>query len=200
MKTEANPHLRFAKPRSPGSGALVYRLVLAALLVIPLLSGCSVSVTPRTAPDCRAWERLGLIAETVPSASYVPCIATTPPGWESKGFVARDTGTTFSLLSDRAQGRAVAVSFRRTCSTAGATPIPPRTAGGRSMLQLRSIEPRYAGTMFDVFPGGCVTYRFDFGREAHIALMAELQEQVALVPRDAVRRELRRILDVELGP
>jgi hypothetical protein len=151
-------------------------------------------------PGCGAWERLGLIAQSVPSAGYLPCVATTPPGWSSGGLVVRESGTTFDLLSDRAQGRAVVVTFSRTCSAAGATPIPPRTTGGRSLLRLRSIEPRYAGTLFDVFPGGCVTYRFDFDRDQHIALIAELEQAVGFVSRDALRLELHRRLGVELGP
>ena len=174
------------------------RALAAALLAVPMLSGCS--VTTRPAPNCASWERLGLIAQSVPSAGYLPCIVSLAPGWKSSGLVVRDGATTFSLLSDRAQGRAVDVTFRRTCTTAGATPIPPRTTGGRSLLRLRSIEPRYAGTMFDVFPGGCVTYRFDFDRDSHIALIAELEQAVGFVSRDALRLELHRRFDIELRP
>lgn len=174
------------------------RALAAVLLAVGTLTACS--VTTRPAPGCTGWERLGLMAQSVPSASYLPCIVRMPPGWQSSGLVVRESGTTFRLLSDRAQGRAVDVSLSRTCRAGGATPIPPRTVGGRSLLRLRSIEPRYAGTMFDEFPGGCVTYRFDFGRDAHIALMAELEEAVGFVSRDALRLELHRTLDVELGP
>jgi hypothetical protein len=176
----------------------VKRAALAVVLSIPLLSGCS--VTTRPAPGCTAWERLGLVAQSVPTASYLPCIASLPPGWQTSRLTVRDGSTTFSLLSDRAQGRAVEVSFRSSCSAAGATPIPPRTTGGRSLLRLRSIEPHYAGMMFDVFPGGCVTYRFDFARNSQIALMAELEQAVGFVSRNALRLELHRRLDIELRP
>lgn len=176
----------------------VQRALAAILLAAPMLSACS--VTTRPAPNCVAWERLGLIAQSVPSASYLPCIVTMPAGWRSSSLTVRAGATTFSLVSDRAQGRAVDISFRRTCAAAGATPIPPRTTGGRSLLRLRSIEPRYAGTMFDVFPGGCVTYRFDFSRDSHIALMADMEQAVGFVSRDALRLELHRRLDIELRP
>jgi hypothetical protein len=173
-------------------------LLAAALLAAPLaLGGCSAAV--RSAPGCTQWERLGLVAQSVPSTSYVPCVLTTPPGWHTDQLSVRDGATTFALVSDRAAGHAVDVTLHRSCDPAGATPIPPRTPGGRSMLRLRSIDPRYAGTLFDVFPGGCVTYRFDFERGPHIALMAELESTVGFVPRAVLRLQLRRHLDVELG-
>jgi hypothetical protein len=53
------------------------------------------------------------------------------------------------------------VKLAATCATGTATPIAPRTSGGRTYLLLRGIDPRYAGTMYDVFPGGCVSCRFD---------------------------------------
>ena len=39
-----------------------------------------------------------------------------------------------------------------------ASPEPARTPGGRTYLQLTGIDPPYAGRLYDVFPGGCVTY------------------------------------------
>jgi len=50
-------------------------------------------------------------------------------------------------------------------------------------LRLNAISPRYAGTLFDVFAGGCVQYRFDVDRDPHIPLMEELRDAVALFPR-----------------
>jgi hypothetical protein len=50
-------------------------------------------------------------------------------------------------------------------------------------LRLYTISPRYAGTLFDVFAGGCAQYRFDVDRDPHIPLMEELRDAVALFPR-----------------
>jgi hypothetical protein len=87
-----------------------------------------------------------------------------------------------------------------SCSIGTATPIAPRTPGGRTYLSLSSIDPRYAGTMYDVFPGGCVSYRFDFERGAHIPLMAQLQSIVGFVPRQQLRLDVQRQLGVRLDP
>lgn len=172
-------------------------MLLLTLLLAPLLSSCSAATAE--APRCTAVERLGLVAQSVPSASYVPCVAALPTGWNSENFTVERGATSFQLVSDRAQGRAVHVALRRSCDVSAAAPFPARTPGGRSYLALDSVRPRFTGTMIDVFPGGCVTYRFDFVRGPHIELMAQLQSAVTFVSRVQLRQELRRRLGVELG-
>jgi hypothetical protein len=172
------------------------------VLVLVLVTGCGVggSADVATAPRCTSWERLGLIAQSVPSSAYVPCIAALPTGWRSTDLTVQNGSTQFDLVSDRAQGRAVRVQLRRRCTPRSPVPILPRTAGGRSYLVLRSIDPRYAGVMYDVFPGGCVSYGFDFQRGPHIALMSQLQNAVGFVTRAELSRQLRARLGVELRP
>jgi hypothetical protein len=171
---------------------------LAALLLPAGTTGCA-SVAP-SVPGCDSVLRLAVVAQSVPSAAYVPCVVELPTGWQVTRFEAERGGTTFSLLSDRADGRAVDVGLVPSCDVAGATPEPPRTTGGRTYLRVRRISPRYAGTLFDVFPGGCVRYRFDFARGPHIGLMEDLFGAVDLLPRRELRLELRRELGEELDP
>jgi len=154
------------RPRHRGA------LLGGTLLVGALLSGCG-SVAPAV-PRCSDPVRLAVVAQSVPTAGYVPCVEELPAGWQVTEFGTARGGTDFSLLSDRADGRPVEVRLAPRCSVAGASPQPPRTAGARTYLRLRSITPRYAGTRVDVFPGGCVAYRFDFARGPHIALMDDL--------------------------
>ena len=172
-------------------------VALAALLGLSS-AGCGSSAL--TMPGCASLERVGLIAQSVPSASYIPCLIDLPTGWQSSDFKVENGRTRVLLSSDRAPGHPVKIEFRPSCAAGSATPFAPRTEGGRSYLQLRSIDPRYAGTMFDAFPGGCVTYQFDFARGPHIALMAELQQAVGFVPRRQLALDLRRRLGIELRP
>jgi hypothetical protein len=175
------------------------RTALAAVLLLPLLSGCGdTGPSFATAPRCSATERLGLIAQSVPSATYVPCITALPAGWQSRDLDVQDGSTTFELVSDRAQGHPVHIAMRRSCDLSSGAPIPPRTVGGRTYLALRSIDPRFVGTMYDAFPGGCVTYEFDFQRGPHIALMAELQSSVGFVSRTDLAHSIHKQLGVEL--
>ncbi|HZC71280.1 MAG TPA: hypothetical protein VE442_11335 [Jatrophihabitans sp.] len=168
-----------------------------AVIMLSGLTACS-SVTAQ-APRCGSIERVALIAQSVPSSTYVPCIIDLPAGWSSGGLSVRDGSTEFTLRSDRAS-HPVEVTLHAACDLPAATPIEPRTPGGRSYLELRSIDPDYSGTMFDVFPGGCVSYRFDFTRGAHIALIAELQQSVGFISRPDLQRHLQARLGVRLDP
>lgn len=177
-------------------------LAAAALIVAGAASACTATstITESPAPGCAATERVALIAQSVPSASYVPCLGTLSAGWRSSGLHIRNGGTRFTLTSDRSPAHAVDVELSPTCRLGAAVPLTARTPGGRTYVDLSGIDPRYAGIMYDVFPGGCVSYRFDFPRGAHIALMAQLQSAVEFVPRRQLRLDVARRLGVRLDP
>jgi len=166
------------------------------------LTGCS-AIPRNTVPGCGEAQRLAIIAQSVPSASYVPCIAPAglPPGWRATAFDPASGGTNFLLQSDRNPGRPVRVSLTAGCAFARATPEPARAPGVRTYLWYDSISPRFTGTLYDVFPGGCVTYSFDFVQGPdHIALMEQWEAAVGLYPRQQLRLDLRNKLGVELDP
>lgn len=168
-------------------------LLLAAAVAGALLTACSNPTG--SLPECEAGPRLATIAQSVPSASYVPCIEALAEGWTAGNLDAGRGSTRFALLPHRSGARTVQVAFEESCDARGATPAPPRAEGVRTSIKLESVSPRYAGTIFDVFPGGCVSYRFDFVRGPHIALMEELGDTVGLFS----RRQLRVSLQDQLG-
>jgi hypothetical protein len=173
------------------------RTALAACAVLAVLPvGCA--TTDRGVARCRADQRLGIVAQSVGGAAYVPCVGTLPKGWDVRSFAVDDDGTDYVLRSDR-DPHDVRVEFREACDVAGAVPVEPRDEGVRSYQQTASIAPRYAGRLFDVFPGGCVTYRFDFERGAHIQLLDELDQAVRLYSRRQLRHELDQELGINLG-
>ena len=164
-------------------------------MIVLALAGCTSA--SESAPDCRADQRLALVAQSVPDASYVPCVAGLRAGWRTANFDAETGRTQFDLESDRAD-HPVTVDLRARCHVGGATAITPRAEGVRTHLRVRSISPRYAGTLYDVFPGGCVTYRFDFERGPHIALMEDFQASLALFSRRELRLQLERDAGITL--
>jgi hypothetical protein len=170
--------------------------VLAMAFVVPACSAVVPSV-----PQCGTARRLAIVAQSVPTASYVPCLVALPEGWEVSRFDAESGHTRFSLVPDRGGRRAVDIELieAERCNVAGATPEPARSEGARTYLRLTSISPRYAGTLFDVFAGGCVRYRFDFDRGPHIPLMEELRGAIGLFPRRQLELDLRRRYGVELN-
>lgn len=162
-------------------------------------SGCASLPTPEAAPACTADRRLAIVAQSVSTAAYVPCLNALPAGWQVTRFHVVRGGTDLQLTSDRADGHPVDVRLRPWCDVKSATPTTPRADGVRTYLRLTSIAPRYAGTMSDVFPGGCITYQFDFARGPHIPLIEELTTAVGLFSRRELRVQLHRELDVDIG-
>jgi hypothetical protein len=147
---------------------------------------------------CEPGERLGLAAQSVPDAAYVPCVELLLPGWSVASVEATDHRSSFTLRSDRAEAP-VEVDLTSECDTRGATAVTPRAEAVRTLQRVQSISPGYAGTIFDVFPGGCVSYRFAFERGPHIALVDELQQIVGLYPRRQLRQELLDRLGLDIG-
>jgi hypothetical protein len=177
----------------------VRRLRAVALLALlaTVLGSCAEAGTAM--PRCRAGQRLGIVAQSVPTASYLPCIEVLPAGWRTDAFDVDEDGTRFELRSDRAD-RAVIVQLSSTCRRGGSTPIAPRAEGVRSYVRVDSISPRYTGRFFDVFAGGCVTADFSLGRGPHIALVDELRRIVGLYSRRQLSLELNDTLGITLDP
>ena len=169
---------------------------VGALAVGLALGGCAPG---DPAPTCDATSRLGIVAQSVDTAAYVPCVAELPAGWSVEDVSIDDDGTTVSLRSDRADQEAE-VTLVESCDVSRATPIEPRDEGVRSYNEVEAIEPRFAGRFLDVFPGGCVVSRYDFERGPHVALTAELRDAVGLVSRRQLRQELRDDLGITLDP
>jgi hypothetical protein len=149
---------------------------------------------------CRDPLRLAIVAQSVPSASYLPCIRDLQPGWTTSGFDPSQDDTSFLLDSDRSPGRPVTVQLTAGCRISGARPSPARAPGVLSYTRLDSIRPRFAGRLYDVFPDGCVTYTFDFSHGSQIALMEQFKAAVGLYPRQQLRLVLKEELGVELNP
>lgn len=187
-------------PRYRGSGRHPFGALIAVMTfgAAATLAGCAASAG--AVPGCGDPLRLAIVAQSVPSASYLPCIRDLPPGWTTAGFDATQDGTSFRLDSDRSPGRPVTVRLTTACRISGASPSPARAPGVLSYTRLDSIRPRFAGRLYDVFPGGCVTYTFDFGPGSQIALTEEFQAAVGLYPRQQLRLVLKRKLGVELNP
>jgi hypothetical protein len=172
-------------------------IVFLAVVAASATTGCS--ELQGAAPRCDEIKRLAIVAQSVATAAYVPCVTTLRPGWESVEFDARSGRARFDLVSDRDRDHPVVVELHATCDVASGAATTPRADGTRTYVQLRSVSPRYAGRLSDVFAGGCVTYEFDFARGPHIALIDDFESAVTLLSRRDLALALRRSYDIELG-
>lgn len=179
-------------------GVLAAGLAVAALAATSMLTGCATAGDP--VPGCGSPLRLAVIAQSVPSASYVPCIRQLPPGWSTSSFDPAPGGTSFTLNSDRVPGWPVAVRLAARCRPGAASSAPPRAPGVLSYTRLFALSPRVTGRLYDVFPGGCVTYGFSFPLGQQISLTEQFESAVGLYSRQQLRRVLKQQLGVELDP
>jgi hypothetical protein len=143
------------------------------------------SVVTRT-PECGGQfrgEQMVLAAQSVPSASQIPCISALETGWSFAGMRVFDGTTEFFLDSDRAGIHAVHVRLTDSCAISGATEVPSDEPGARRFEQIDSVQGRYSGTRYYTFAGGCIRYRFNFPAEGQAELTTQISRSLDLESR-----------------
>jgi hypothetical protein len=111
--------------------------------------------------DSGAANGVVLMAQSVPSATWVPCIRTTLPiGWVFHHLDARNGIARFWLDSDRDGQQAIEVRLEPSCETDGATEIPSDREGMRRLERVTVTTPDFEGERYYVFEGGCITVVF----------------------------------------
>jgi tRNA A-37 threonylcarbamoyl transferase component Bud32 len=165
--------------------ALVAVALLSVLAVYSLFTPADLPVGAE--PQCGTEDVMILMAQAVPSATAVPCVAAVPAGWGVEDVqIKRDRGR-FEL---RASGNEVQVTLRppEDCSVDGATEIASDEAGMRRFEAPEQLPPALRMTRTYLFPGGCVTYRFEFGPDGDASLIHDVDAALAFQPRvDLVR-------------
>lgn len=173
--------------RRRARGALVLVAMAAAL---PACSSSSVDV-----PPCgRVGNQWILLAQSVPSATFLPCVADLPAGWLVTGARFERGSYTAWLDSDRAGIHAVRIRLTRTCDVSRAVEVPfvDAPSGVRAYERPIALSPRFIADRYVTFEGGCVTYAFNFGPSAPASLALEVQQSFDLVSRGTIRGVLER--------
>jgi tRNA A-37 threonylcarbamoyl transferase component Bud32/membrane-associated phospholipid phosphatase len=137
--------------------AILALLVLATLNSRYVLSTEKLVETPLGIKDvgCGDLEPLWLMAQSVPSASLVPCVQLVPVDWKIAN-VAVNNGRSVITLDDRGGRAAMRVELTAPChlDLAGATEVTSEQPGAPRSFRIDSATRAYT------FPGGCVTQRF----------------------------------------
>jgi tRNA A-37 threonylcarbamoyl transferase component Bud32/membrane-associated phospholipid phosphatase len=139
---------------------------------------------------CDRPEPLWLEAQSVPSASAVPCLNPLPAGWTFASANVRNGWSQFTLDHDRIGPAALVVRLDRTCDVSGAVQQPSDRPATQRYERSRSGSSVGAATWYTVIPGGCFTARFDPTGHAAIAVVDEADSVVDFV----TRAQLDRIL------
>ena len=180
------------------------RLAAAALVALTAAgcgSGGNVTLVDAT-PECHAGRRLAILAQAVPTAAYVPCIADEDSPWRFSSLTVEEGRARLSLVYIDPTGRSARVELSRRCDTSGSTEQPP-AAGQPSDVQgfrrSSTLSPRLAGKDYAVFRGGCVTTEYDLPRNADASeRLLDLATTVGLYPRSRLSAELDREFHLDL--
>jgi tRNA A-37 threonylcarbamoyl transferase component Bud32 len=165
-------------------------LILATIQVVDMFAPAH-DLDISGSPDCGTDEVVVLMAQSVPSASRIPCLAALPAGWELGGVHVERYESRFWLHSDKAGHHAVEATLLRPgdCDIGDATPTPSDEIGTERFERPEQLPPGLRTTRYYRFDGGCVTYEFAFADDADAELIFDVEEALGFEPRtDLVER------------
>ncbi len=163
-------------------------LVLSARLV---LVNNDRTLTPLNVAGvgCGDLETLWLEAQSVPSASLVPCVKSVPPGWRFAGANVRDGWSKYTL-NDVVTAQGLVVRLTATCDIAGATETPSDQPGARRYERADPGRSGPATTWYTTFEGGCLTAQFRSASDVDAALATQASSGIGFVTRAALQQAL----------
>lgn len=184
---------------------------LLALLVAAGLAGCSSTTTASTKmPTCSGGDGgeisngVVLMAQSVRTASWVPCIRTAIPlGWGFEHLDARNGTALFLLASDRDDNRqTIEVRVEPSCDTTGSTEIRSDRQDMQRFERVTMTTPRFEGERYYVFDGGCIVFDFRLAGDNRGEPLALATQVVGAVSRDDLRELVHEESDgrLELDP
>jgi tRNA A-37 threonylcarbamoyl transferase component Bud32 len=142
--------------------------------------------------DCDRFETLWVIAQSVPSASQLPCVREELPGWSVSGVAVNDGRSVITLDQDRAGYAAVVLRLAATCDTGDAVEAPSQVAQRQRFESPDQVGGGYDATWYERFQGGCVTYQLHSQEDPVGRFAAEARVLVSFTSRQDLRDELER--------
>jgi len=180
--------------------AILALLVLAALNTKYIFSNENLVETPLWVNDvgCSDLQPLWLMAQSVPSASLVPCVQLMPPGWTVAEVAVNNGRSVIVVDHDRAGKRAVVIRLTSSCDLAGAVEVTSEQSGARRYLRIDRNAPGFSATRFYVFQGGCIAERFAATAASGQQLITETSSAIGFTTREELRQALRQRSDGRL--
>jgi len=139
---------------------------------------------------CTDLEPLWLEAQSVPSASLVPCLRSLPTGWTLRTVTVNDGRSVLTLDHDRAGAGAMVVRLSAGCDIRGATQVPSDQPGARRFMLIERLAPQFSATRFEVFAGGCITTHSTAPAGSRAELTAEAPLILGFTPRQTLQQAL----------
>jgi membrane-associated phospholipid phosphatase/tRNA A-37 threonylcarbamoyl transferase component Bud32 len=192
FRSLAPPRQKISLQRwTPFRVLLAAGIVLLALLVVQPIYQLFVpaDLTIGTDPTCGTDDVMILMAQSVPTAPAVPCIASFPAGWSASDVHVSNGQARFGLETS---GHRVKVALRpaAACSPAAAAEVASDEGG---MRRYDDGTPAADGRRIYLSDGGCITYDYEFdGRAVPPSLIDELDHALSFQPRPALVAAVQR--------
>jgi hypothetical protein len=175
--------------------AILALLVLATLNTRVFFNTEHLVETPLRVKDvgCGDLEPLWLMAQSVPSASLIPCLQFVSVDWKVAKVAVNNGRSMITLDHDRG-GRAAMVvrltASTASCDVAGATAVASVHPETRRWPLIDPNAPGFSGTRAYKFPGGCVTQRYRAATPSGLRMGDTAATEVGFITREELRRAL----------
>jgi hypothetical protein len=171
--------------------------VLVAVAAAVLATGCGASagdpvrVLPCTPAEDRLDKRMVLMAQSVPSASAVPCMRVALDDWFLDDLDSWDGGTRieFSRLID---DFALRIFLTRACDHGRARETATDQPETRRFDERIRTGGTYRDRRFYLLPGACMAYEFTLTGTGAEQAADDISRAIGLISRDQLADQVRR--------
>jgi hypothetical protein len=173
-------------------------LVLVASISM-LGPSCALDVNPsQSRPMCLEDNRaVILLAQSVPDATWVPCMRRLPAGW-TWGAQAIERGSGRFQLAVGVEGT-IDVALLPSCETSGMGSVTvPNTDATIAAYRDLSTDAGITGDYRFTFTGGCITWSLALAAGTPVAALEEIEATIGFLFRPLLASRLERDAGVRL--
>jgi hypothetical protein len=171
--------------------------VLVAVAAAVLAAGCGPSIgdplqiLPCTPAEDQLDKRMVRMAQSVPTASAVPCMRVALDDWFLDDLDSWDgrTRIEFSRLID---DFALRIFLTRTCDHGGAKETATDQPGTRRFDERIRTGGSYLDRRYYLLPGACMAYEFALTGSGAEQAAEDISRAISLVSRDQLADQVRR--------
>lgn len=152
--------------------------------------GCAVDeVMP--APSCIEGGSVLIAAQSVPDAHLVPCLDSLPDGWTVSSVAIDQDETIVRFDSDRAGDDAAVLRYRSWCDVSNGIAVASDLRMAERFDEIRRLDPGFRAVRSYVFPGGCISWTFDFDDEASATESVAIGNALSVITRRELNEQVR---------
>lgn len=141
-------------------------------------------------PYCQGDTSALIAAQSVPTATVIPCFGPLPAGWEAESVRINQDGTVVHFDSDRAGVDAAVLHFAAACDTSEAVSVPSPDSQIQRLDQVTRLEPDFVASWYYLVDGACWWWDFDLADSASAIFAVEMDETLNWVGRDQLNADL----------